>query len=256
MAEFTMKIAGAAARVRCLFDSTPQYFHAYLTAESPRFSVTVRRSDLLFEQEQLDLEAREEGFRRRQFTDPFLERAAIQRAFAEYLFAQDVLLVHGSAVAVDGEGYLFVARSGTGKSTHTRLWREKFGDRATMINDDKPFLALSSAGVTAYGSPWSGKHGLDSNIAVPLKGICILERGAENRVFPITPQQALPMLCKQTYQPLDENKASACLQLTKILATSVPLWGMTCTPTPEAAAMAYDTMNENNGGMNHGKKSE
>ena len=86
MAEFLMQIAGAVAKVTALFDSTPHYFRPYLTEAAPDFSVTVTEADLRFEQAELDREAVEEGFRFRVFTDPFLERAAIQRAFAEFLF--------------------------------------------------------------------------------------------------------------------------------------------------------------------------
>ena len=237
-----MKIAGQTAAVNALFDSTPQYFRAYLTADKPDFSVTVKPEDLTFEQAQLDIEAREVGFRFRTFTDPFLERAAIQRAFAEHLFGRDTLLFHGSAVAVDGQGYLFTARSGTGKSTHTRLWREVFGQRATMINDDRPFLQLTASGVLVCGNPWSGKHGLDSNVTLPLAGICILERGSEDRIGRISAEEAMPMLQKQAYCPLDEGKHLDFLRLVDRLAQNVPLWRMECTKSPQAAQTAWDAM--------------
>ena len=242
MSAFQMKIAGQVGAVAALFDSTAQYFRAYLTDEQPHFSVTVTWEDLRFEQAELDEEARLEGFRRRQFTDPFLERAAIQRAFAEHLFDRDTLLVHGSAVAVDGAAYLFVARSGTGKSTHTRLWREQFGPRARMINDDKPFIQLRQEAVLACGSPWSGKHGLDCNFSSPLAGICILQRGSENRIQPIGADEALPMLAKQTYLPLDPEKSARMQQMVEKLARTVPLWCMECTKDPLAAQVAYAAM--------------
>ena len=245
MAVFKMKIAGAVAEIQSLFDSTPQYFRAYLTEEKPDFSFTVSPEHLRFEQEALDREAEEEGFRFRTFTAPFLERAAIQRAFAEYLFDRDTLLLHGSAVALDGRGYLFMARSGTGKSTHTRLWREAFGSRTVMINDDKPFAALAGKTVTVFGSPWSGKHGLDSNMAVPLAGICILERGGEDRIRPISPGEALPMLQKQAYRPLDETKWEKFYTLVEYLSKKQPLWHMECTKNPSAAHIAYAAMCQN-----------
>ena len=243
--EFKIKIAGQVAAVDALFDSTAQYFRAYLTDEAAHFSVTVSPEDLVFEQEALDEEAREEGFRRRQFTGPFLERAAIQRAFAEHLIDRDTLLLHGSTVAVDGEAYLFTARSGTGKSTHTRLWREVFGSRAVMVNDDKPFVQLRLDGIFACGSPWSGKHGLDSNVTFPLKGICILERGAENRIRPITPDEALPMLLHQSYRPLDSTKADRLEHLVSALAQRIPLWQMECTKDLSAAKIAHCAMSAN-----------
>jgi len=242
MADFCMKIAGQTAQVHALFESTPQFFWAYLTDAAADFSIAVTPENLVFEQAELDEEARVDGFRRRQFTDPFLERAAIQRAFAEHLFHQDTLLLHGSAVAVDGQGFLFLARSGTGKSTHTRFWREAFEQRAVMINDDKPFLKLHEDSVTVFGSPWSGKHGLDSNIAVPLKGICILERGEKNTICPITPAEAMPMLHKQVYHPLDPAKADGLIAMLDHLAAHIPLWHMACTKDLSAAHMAYKAM--------------
>ena len=237
-----MKVAGAVASVESMFDSTPQFFRNYLTQEPADFSVDIHVADLRFEQWELDAEAEREGFRRREFTAQFLERTAIQRSFAEHLLNHDTLLLHGSAVAVDGAGYLFMARSGTGKSTHTRYWREVFTQRAVMINDDKPFLRIGLTGVTAFGSPWSGKHGLDTNIAVPLKGICILERGTENAIRPITPEEALPMLRHQVYQPLTQEKQAFTEKLISQLAEQAPLWHMTCTKAPQAAQVAYDAM--------------
>lgn len=237
-----MKIAGHTASVTSLFESTPQYFLPYLTEDPAEFSITVTGENIAFEQADLLEEAHRDGFRPRVFTDPFLERAAIQRAFAEYLFDFDILLLHGSAIAVDGEGFLFTAHSGTGKSTHTRLWREVFGNRACMVNDDKPFLALRPDGVWLYGSPWSGKHGLDSNICVPLKGICLLQRGTENRIGPACPEALLPMLQKGAYAPMDTAKHPRFLRLTEELARQVPLWKMACNKNPDAPMVAWQAM--------------
>jgi hypothetical protein len=242
MAQFNMKIAGVVAAVTSLFDSTPHYFKDYLTEEEPDLSVAVTEADLRFEQAELDREAVEEGFRRREFTDPFLERAAIQRALAEFLFDRRTLLLHGSTVAVDGKAYVFMARSGVGKSTHTRLWREAFGTRAVMINDDKPFLRLADTAVVAFGSPWSGKHGLDTNLSAPLQGICILERGTRNSIRPMTAKEALPMLRKQAYLPLEMEKEPAFSAMVEELSRRVNLWHMTCTKDPQAAHVAYEAM--------------
>ena len=235
-----MTIAGRTGRVCSLFESTRDYCGRYLTDEAAEFSVAVTRDDLLAQQEALLEEARQEGIRKRIFTDPFLERAAIQQAFADYLFHHDTLLCHGSTVAVDGGAYLFTARCGTGKSTHTRLWRQVFGDRAQMVNDDKPFLKLTDADVLACGAPWSGKHGLDTNITVPLKGICILERGVENRIHRINPEEALPRLLHETYCPTGQEAVFEAL-VTR-LANTVPLWRMTCTKDPQAAQVAFNAM--------------
>ena len=239
-----MKIAGHTANITSLFESTPQYFRPYLTEDPAEFSVVVTKENIDFEQADLLEEAHRDGFRPRVFTDPFLERAAIQRAFAEFLFDYDILLFHGSAIAVDREGFVFTAHSGTGKSTHTRLWRQVFGDRAVMVNDDKPFLQLTQDGILLHGSPWSGKHGLDTNICVPLKGLCLLERGADNKITPVTAEVLLPMLRKQAYAPLDPMKVPRFLELTYRLSQQAHLWKMTCNKDPEAAQTAYLAMHQ------------
>ena len=240
MAEFTMKVAGAVAEVHTLFDSTRDYCKDYLTEETPEFTITVTPENLAFEQADLLAEAKAEGMKPRKFTDPFLERAAIQRAFADFLLNRNTLLFHGSTVALDGAAYLFTAKCGTGKSTHTRLWREVFPD-AKMVNDDKPFLELTEDGVIAHGSPWSGKHGLSENISVPLKGICILHRGPENKIRPISQDDAMEMLLAQGYCPAESQEKFQ--TLIKTLANTISLWSMECTKDPEAAKVSHQAMN-------------
>ncbi len=240
MADFTIEIAGHRAAVRSLFDSTRDYCRNYLSEEPPETTIEICREDLAFEQEAAIREAKEEGIRIRMFPDPFLERAAIQRKLADFLFDYNILLFHGSTVALDGKAYLFTAKCGTGKSTHTRLWREVFGSRAVMVNDDKPFLVVREAGVLACGSPWSGKHGLDTNITVPLAGICVLERGNEDRIFRADVPSLLPMLLHQGHCP--PGREADFRRLVDTLANTVPLWRMECTKNPQAAEIAQKAM--------------
>ena len=232
-----MEIAGLATCVQPMFFSTREYCRPYLTERQPEFFVTVTAEDLVRQQAALDQEADEEGLRRRKFTDPFLERTGIQEKIAGVLLEKDTLLLHGSTVAVDGQAYLFTAPCGTGKSTHTRLWMEQFGHRAVMVNDDKAFLQLRRDGVWACGSPWMGKHGIGTNISLPLKGICFLRRGTENRVQKSTPEKWLPELIHQCFLPEERYTA-----LVRQLAQRVPLWEMSCTKDPQAATVAYEAM--------------
>ena len=245
MGQFRIKIAGQVGEITTCFDSTIEYCRPYLTEDAPDFSAVVTAEDRAFEQAASIAEAIEEGIRPRKYGEPHLERSAIQRKFAEFLFDRDILMLHGSAVALDGAGYLFTADCGTGKSTHTRLWREVFGSRAVMINDDKPFLTLREDSVEISGSPCSGKHGLDTNITVPLAGICFLRRGAENRIRPLTPEEAMAMLRKQAYCPVDEGKQDRFIALVEQLATTVPLWELECNKDPEAALVSCAAMSVN-----------
>ena len=244
MADFTIKIAGVPIGVSSLFDSTRDYCRAYFTEEQPQFRVAICREDLEFEQQAAREEAIQEGFRFRNFPDPYLDRTSIQRKIAEKLFDRDILVLHGSVVAVDGQGYLFTARSGTGKSTHTRFWRETFGHRAVMVNDDKPFVRMEPEQILVCGAPWSGKHGLDANVTVPLKGICILERGKENRIAPMEAKDALPMLLHQSYHPLEDAKHPRLQAMVEQLADRIPLWKMECSLDPQAATVAFEAMSK------------
>lgn len=244
MTEFTIKVAGVSVGVTAMFASTRDYCRAYFTDEAPAFHVATCREDLEFEQQKAREEAVLEGFRFRDFPDPYLERTAIQRKIAEALFERDILVFHGSVVAVDGQGYLFTAKSGTGKSTHTRFWRETFGERAVMVNDDKPFLRIETDGILVCGSPWSGKHGLDTNVTVPLKAICILERGTENRITRIDAKDALMMLLQQSNRPLDRSRLMKYMDLIDGLANRTALWKMSCNLDPKAAEVAFDAMSK------------
>ena len=244
MDAFVIEIAGSAFGVQPLFHSTQAYCSAYLTDKAPEFFVDVTPEDLSFQQALLEQEAVEEGLKIRKFTDPFLERITIQRKVADRLLERDTLMLHGSTVSLDGRAYLFTGPCGTGKSTHTRLWREVFGQRAVMVNDDMPFLKLTPEGVLAYGSPWNGKHGLSANICVPLQGICFLQRGAENRIQPLSPAQALDALRRQMYTPTEETLLRKGLALTDRLAELVPLWQLHCNMQPEAAEVSYRAMGQ------------
>lgn len=240
MADFRIEIAGTVFQVHSLFESTKDYCKNYLTEKEPEFSAKVFPEDLVFEQAFLDEEAKEEGLKRRKFSDPFLERTAIQRKVADHLLKQDVVLFHGSGLALNGAGFLFTAACGTGKSTHARFWRETLG--AVAVNDDKPFLKIDPEGVTMFGAPWSGKHGLDSNIAVPLKGLCILHRGSENRIRQISPEDAIAELLHQGCAPTDDADVPIYETLIRQLAVTIPLWRMECTKDPSAATMAHAAM--------------
>lgn len=244
MEAFTMEIAGLVTCIQPMFVTTREYCRDYLSDHEPDFFVEVTEDDLAYEQKMLDQEAVEEGLKFRKFSGPFLERASIQRKIAYELLNRDTVLLHGSTVGLDGNAYLFTAPCGTGKSTHTRLWREVFGSRAVMVNDDKTFLRITPSGVLAFGSPWSGKHGLATNICLPLRGICFLSRGKENVIQPELPEEAMPEMLHQCLIPEDVAGANLTHELLKQLAQAVPLWKLECTKDQEAAHVSYQAMSE------------
>ena len=205
--------------------------------------IRITQSDIDFEREKSAREDIKEGIPIRQFSDAYLETLAVYRKIADHLLSCDTLLFHGSVIAVDGIGYLFTAKSGTGKSTHTRLWREYFGERAVMVNDDKPLLRITDSGVTAYGTPWDGKHRLSTNIAVPLNGICILTRDTTNHIEQAEPHAVYPLIVQQTNRSLSSDGMKQTLSLIDRMLNVVPVYRLGCNMDIEAARVAYEGMN-------------
>ena len=152
------------------------------------------------------------------------------------------MMLHASAVALGGRAYLFSGPSGMGKSTHTRLWEELFPE-AKVFNDDKPALRHVDGAWYAYGTPWSGKHGININLKAPLAGICFLRRGEKNSIRRLSGFEAASAIFSQTMRryipvvPLD-----AMLELVNRLVEDIPVFELTATKDPEAAILSYNTM--------------
>lgn len=242
MIQFTISIANKRVGITAQYESTRQFCENYLDAGTPDFTVSVSQKDIDFEREKSAREDALEGIPVREFPDEYLERLAVYRKIADKMLSFDTLLFHGSVIAVDGVGYLFTAKSGTGKSTHTRLWRQTFGDRAVMINDDKPLLRITNQGVWVCGTPWDGKHRLSTNAIVPLKGICILQRGVENHIEAIDPRDVLPMLLQQSHRPANPLDLTKLLDTVDKLMQQTEFYRLKCNMDPEAALVAYNGM--------------
>ncbi len=171
-----------------------------------------------------------------------LEYMGTGSSFYRQLLDFDGMLLHSSAVMVDGKAYLFSAPSGTGKSTHTQLWLRAFGDRAKILNDDKPALRLEEGVWYAYGTPWSGKYDYSVNTKVPLAGICMLERGDGNKIAPYGGAKAVHDILAQTVRSADPAAMTKLLELLDKLVTTVPVWKLECNMDPEAAWVSYRAM--------------
>lgn len=236
------EIAGHPIKIISIYKEIHQMCKKYRTTKAMEFCVSIQPEDICFEREKSEIDDRKDGIPVRNFTEEYLETLAVYRKISEILIDCDILLFHGSAVAVDGVGYLFTAKSGTGKSTHTKLWRELLGERAIMVNDDKPLLHITSNGITVYGTPWDGKHHLSSNIAVPLNGICILKRHTTNHIEKIEKYMAYPKLLGQSYRSANPVKMRKTLELIEILAAKTRLYELGCNMEPEAARIAYEEM--------------
>ena len=243
---FQMILAERVIRVSAIYPETVTFVKDYLTEDEreAEIAVCISEADIDFEQMHSDREAEVEGHPKRVWPRPYLETLAVYRKIVEKMPFYETFLFHGSVIAVDGEAYLFTAKSGTGKSTHTRLWREMFGDRCVMINDDKPLLKVTDEGVRAYGTPWNGKHHLGTNASAPLRAVCILERDVDNHIARVDAGEVFPLLMQQTYRPAEGDALMQTLDLLDHLCKKVPIYRLGCTMEPEAAKVSYEGMQE------------
>lgn len=216
---------------------------AGLAAVEPDIVVAVSRSDIERERELSTDEA--------EWSDGYLETLAVLRAVAERLPGLGRLLVHGAAVSYDGRSYLFCAPSGTGKSTHIRLWRRYLGKGVGVVNGDKPILRVMGDGGAplevplACGTPWSGKEGWQSGVQVPLGGICLLSRAlrpGEGSIARVDPARALDRVLRQVYLTGDPVGAGLALELVDALLGRVPLYDLACDMSEGAVRMSFEAM--------------
>lgn len=165
-------------------------------------------------------------------------------AFCDGLIGLDGFMLHASGVVYENKAYLFSAPSGTGKSTHTTIWRKTFGeDKTFILNDDKPVIRFIDGKVVAFGTPWSGKTDQNENIGVPLQGICFVERCDSNWIEDMSPKEAIHKILDQTVRPQDGKNMSKLLELLDKLLTQVKVYTLHCNMENEAAIVAYNGMN-------------
>ncbi len=178
--------------------------------------------------------------------DDYIELLLIYQKLCRRLPAHGAFFMHAAVLEVDGRGYAFTAKSGTGKSTHLALWRKVYGSRVEVVNGDKPLLRVEGNRVYAYGTPWCGKENWQKNCRVPLEGLCFLTRGEENKIACLTPAEALPRIFASLLPPETREEGVSLLSLCDALLQNVPTYLLSCTISPEAARVAYEAMTKGN----------
>lgn len=160
-------------------------------------------------------------------------------AFYNELLKHNGMMLHSSCVEKDGFAYLFSAKSGTGKSTHTHLWLKNL-EGTRIINDDKPALILENGEWYACGTPFSGKTDENVDVKVPIRALVFLHRSEKNEVKRMPTVQAIGMLLSQTIRPSSKEFAEKMLDLADKLLTKVPVFSLGCNMDDDAAIVAYN----------------
>lgn len=232
------RIADVTLKTNHIYAYTPKLCENYRYDGNSEFDV-----ELNVTQEDIAAERKNEGGEN--FPDAYLESLALFRKIGDYVLNNaDGIIFHASAVEVDGEAYLFTAPSGTGKSTHSRLWKEMLGDRMHYVNDDKPIIRFADGEFYVYGTPWNGKHRLDTNKKAKIKAICRINQAKENSITEIKPSDMIITILNQTVRPTEEVAMDKLLTLIDKMLSSVKLYNLECNISREAAELSFSTMSK------------
>lgn len=230
MEQFYISMAGLTVDVACESENAKIFFRDYLTnADRADFSA---RPDAAEAAQRI-----QEGM-----SASSAELLSLHRSLAEQLPRFDRLLIHGAAIEYQGQGFLFTAPSGTGKSTHIRLWRQYLGSKVGIVNGDKPILNLSGDTPLVCGSPWAGKENWQRPVQVPLKAIILLRRGQSDSIRQVNPSDWLFPLMNQIYRPQNGEALQRTLALTDRLLRGVKVYCLECTPTEAAVQAVFSTL--------------
>lgn len=230
-----IKFADFVFEINNKFEYIENQCKAYLTDEE--------QIDLFIECSDTEIEA-ERGATGVDYPAGYLESLAVYRKICSYASEHGAILVHSAVIEVDGGAYAFLAKSGTGKSTHIALWRRALGDRVQIINGDKPIYRLIDGTFYAYGTPWCGKEGWNRNVRAPIKALCYIERAEKNSTTKISPSDSALRFMGQLFLPSTADGVSSALALADKLLTSVDSYIIRCNISDEAALLAYNTIVE------------
>lgn len=236
---FKIKIADFIIGIDNKFEFVKNQCKGYIVDNSVEtdFNVSASEDDIKHEKE----------ISQQAFSDGYIESVCIYRNIAYALPKYDAFLFHAAVISVDGEAYAFTAKSGVGKSTHIRLWKELLGDKLKIINGDKPILREQNGRVYAYGTPWCGKEGFNLNEKAPLKAICFLERGEIDEISPMPKTAAAGKIVHQIIVPKSSDDIIKVLDMLDSALKKVDIWKLKCTMNITAAEVSYNAMK---GGQN------
>jgi len=232
---FRIETAGLVIRVDNQFEYVRNLCREYLTDPEGPADIAVSVTE-----EEIRREAAR--FPGTYYGDGYHEAVLAYKKISNALPAFDAFVMHSSVVAVDGQAYCFAAESGTGKSTHTRYWKEALGGRLTVINGDKPIYRFQGERLLACGTPWCGKEKWQTNTSAPLKAVCLLERAEENAVFPVNAFEVWGELAHHFHLPGGgQVDMVRLMELIDRMVTTVPVYRLRCRNDISAAetAIAY-----------------
>lgn len=227
------EIAGLRVKIENKYDFTTKFCKEYLSEDQfSEVDVVARVTEEEFAAERAISD---------EFSDGYIENICLYRSLCKQIPTRSRMLLHCAVLQFNGKGYAFLGRSGTGKSTHTRLWKQYLGT-PQMINGDKPILQYTQDGFIAHGTPWKGKEGWGMRASAPLCGLCFLEQAKTNAIRKLSPAEAASRLFTQILLPENEEDVVSTLDMADKLVTLVPCYLLQCDISKEAVKASFEMM--------------
>ena len=236
MVNFKIKIVGTVLEINAFNESTKKYCGNFLSEEEPNCVITMTEQDLKNE--------RTNSSDGKVYVNE--EISALYRKIANLLVEENIIVFHSSSFMVNGNAFLITARSGVGKSTHSRNLKQLLGDEFVYINDDKPMLKVEENNVTVYGTPWNGKERRSNDVSSPLRAVLFLSRGATNTYRKIVNKEEIYIkMISQIYLPKEKAKREKALKVADMLLKNVNFYEINVTKDLESAKMTYEEIIKN-----------
>lgn len=203
-----------------------------------------RKPDIEVEVSDEEIETEYTEFAADGVTRGMCESVCIYRAIARKLIPFSAFVMHGAVIELDGKAYVFTAKSGVGKTTHTKLWLEYFKGRASYINGDKPIIRYQNGRWYAYGTAWMGKEKFGSPKYAPIQSVCFIERGIENEIRKIDDKEVVERLFHQLFLPEEPESLMQFMELIDGMVCEIPFFVLKCNISLAAVKVAYETLSK------------
>lgn len=175
-------------------------------------------------------------------TDGFVLNNCLMMMYAFSAASYNALMVHASVIRNDNKGYLFLGKSGTGKSTHSNLWLKHIPG-SDLLNDDNPIVRITGSEVIVSGSPWSGKTACYRDLQVSVGAIVRLNQASANNIEKCKPSQSFAVfLASCSAMKWDKRIYDNICDTVSKVAETVPFYVLGCLPDAEASVLCYQTV--------------
>lgn len=215
------------------YESTKEFLKEFKATEENTPDMKIRITD-----EEIDAEYKKNP----EYSFEYHERVCIFRHIAEEITDFSGMFIHSAVVAVDDDGYMFLGKSGAGKTTHVKEWVKFFKNRVVIINEDKPVFRFFNDGIYAYGNPWCGIENGFTNKRVKVKSACFINQATKNQIRKLQDDEVLKRILNQVEIPKTAQRKIKFYELLDGFIKDIKFYELDCDISCEAVMTSYELM--------------